>query len=114
MAVTAHFIDDDWILQNCILRFAYVPAPHTTEVLADTLAEDGMDIIGSSIEKIRDSVVYWTGSPGRVEKFEETAKQLHVNCTKKLSLDCKTRWNSTYLMLETAIIYKDVFPPLKV
>lgn len=30
-------------------------------------------------------------------------------CKKKLSLDCVTRWNSTYLMLETAICYKDVF-----
>ncbi|KAL0313343.1 UNVERIFIED_CONTAM: hypothetical protein Sradi_5733600 [Sesamum radiatum] len=173
MAVTAHFIDDNWILQNCTWRFAYVPAPHTAEVLADMLVEalmdwnvdrkvstitvnncttndvminhlldklptnempldgkvlhmrccahilnlivkDGMDIIGSSIEKIHDSIVYWTPSPSRVEKFEETAKQLHANCTKKLNLNCKTRGNSTYLMLETAIIYKDVFPRLKV
>ncbi|KAL0463294.1 UNVERIFIED_CONTAM: hypothetical protein Slati_0217000 [Sesamum latifolium] len=28
---------------NCILRFAYVPAPHTAEVLVDTLAEALMD-----------------------------------------------------------------------
>ncbi|KAL0387425.1 UNVERIFIED_CONTAM: Zinc finger BED domain-containing protein RICESLEEPER 2 [Sesamum radiatum] len=173
IAVTGHFINDNWTLQNCILRFLYVPAPHTTEVLADTLVEslmdwnidrkvstitvdncttndaminhplqklptkdmlldgkvlhmrccahilnlivkDGLDIIGSSIERIRDSVIYWTASPSRVEKFEETARQVPVNCTKKLCLDCKTRWNSTYLMLETAIIYKDVFPRLNV
>ena len=29
------------------------------------------------------------------------------------SLDCKTQWNSTYLMLSTAIVYKDVFLRLK-
>ncbi|KAL0309079.1 UNVERIFIED_CONTAM: Zinc finger BED domain-containing protein RICESLEEPER 2 [Sesamum radiatum] len=173
MAVTGHFIDDNWTLQNCILRFLYVPAPHTAEVLADTLFEavmdwnidrkvstitvdnctindaminhllqklptrdmpldgkvlhmrccahilnlivkDGLDIIGSSIERIRDSVIYWTASPSRVEKFEKTARQVPVNCTKKLCLDCKTRWNSTYLMLETAIIYKDVVPRLNI
>ncbi|KAL0423270.1 UNVERIFIED_CONTAM: putative AC transposase [Sesamum radiatum] len=43
MVVTGHFIDDNWTLQNCILRFLYVLAPHTTEVLADTLVEALMD-----------------------------------------------------------------------
>ncbi|KAL0287736.1 UNVERIFIED_CONTAM: putative AC transposase [Sesamum calycinum] len=43
MAVTGHFIDDNWTLQNYILRFLYVPAPHTAEVLADTLVEELMD-----------------------------------------------------------------------
>ncbi|KAL9160690.1 hypothetical protein ABFS82_08G217200 [Erythranthe guttata] len=172
MAVTAHFIDELWILQNCILRFIYVPAPHTTEVLSDVLAEtlmdwnidrkvstitvdncstndlmlsllsdkvsrrdlllngevlhmrccahilnlivkDGLETISDAIEKIRDSVVYWTASASRIEKFEEVARQLNINCRKKLSLDCKTRWNSTYLMLETAITFKDVFPRVK-
>ena len=30
----------------------------------------------------------------------------------KLVLDCKTRWNSSYLMLSTAFIYKNVFSHL--
>ena len=46
------------------------------------------------------------------QKFEENARQLRVQCTKELVLDCKTRWNSTYLMLSTILIYKDVFPCL--
>ena len=41
------------------------------------------------------------------------AHHLKLSCTKKLSLDYKTYWNSTYLMLVTAIEYKDVFPRLK-
>ncbi|KAL0306608.1 UNVERIFIED_CONTAM: hypothetical protein Sradi_6078100, partial [Sesamum radiatum] len=41
--VIGYFIDDNWTLQNCILRFSYVPPPHTTEVLADTLVEALMD-----------------------------------------------------------------------
>ncbi|KAL0290534.1 UNVERIFIED_CONTAM: putative AC transposase [Sesamum calycinum] len=82
--------------------------------ILNLIVKDGLDIIGRSIERIRDSVIYWTALPSRVEKFEEIACQVPVNCTKKLCLDCKTRWNSTYLMLETAIIYKDVFPRLNV
>ncbi|KAG8382701.1 hypothetical protein BUALT_Bualt05G0104800 [Buddleja alternifolia] len=133
MAITAHFIDDSWRLQSSILRFIYVPAPHTADVLCDLLAgalmdwnidrkvstimnlivKDGLETISITIEKIRDNVVYWTASLARVEKFEEVARQLNVSCSKKLSLNCKTRWNSTYLMLETAIAYKDVFPRAK-
>ncbi|KAG5520426.1 hypothetical protein RHGRI_033120 [Rhododendron griersonianum] len=165
MAVTAHFIDDSW---TRILRFIYVPCPHTKEVLCEQLlnclmdwnidrkissitvdncstndamidllwdkldsaslmlggdlfhmrccahilnliVKDGLDVIKVGIEKIRDSVAYWTASQKREEKFEETVRQLNVGSTKKLGLDCATRWNSTFLMLQTALLYKDVF-----
>ncbi|KAH7844540.1 hypothetical protein Vadar_029131 [Vaccinium darrowii] len=43
MAITAHFIDDAWTLQSRILRFTYVPCPHTKEVLCDTLLDCLLD-----------------------------------------------------------------------
>ncbi|XP_060962166.1 zinc finger BED domain-containing protein RICESLEEPER 2-like [Cannabis sativa] len=70
---------------------------------------DGLSVIGDSVDKIRDSVAYWSGTPKRHEKFEDTARQLGVPYTKKISLDCVTRWNSTFLMLSTALSYKTVF-----
>nr|XP_023922700.1 zinc finger BED domain-containing protein RICESLEEPER 2-like [Quercus suber] len=171
MVITAHFIDHTWTLQSRVLRFVYVPSPHTKDVLAEVLVDcflewnidrklstitvdncstndamirlllnkldtsslmlggsmlhmrcaahilnlivqDGLSLIGDGIERIRDSVIYWTGSPKRRQKFDENARQLRVQCTKELVLDCKTRWNSTYLMLSTALIYKDVFSRL--
>ena len=45
----------------------------------------------------------------RRHKFDEKACQSHVQCTKELVLDFKIHWNSTYLILSTALIYKDVF-----
>ena len=77
------------------------------------IVKEGLDVIGKEIEKIRDSVAYWSTTPSRVEKFEDVDRQLCIPCNKKLTLDCKTRWNSTYLMLSIAITYKDVFPCLK-
>jgi hypothetical protein len=77
--------------------------------ILNLIVRDGLDVIKVSIEKIRDSVAYWTASPKREEKFEETVRQMKVTCTKKLGLDCATRWNSTFLMLQTALLYKDVF-----
>ncbi|RLN13151.1 hypothetical protein C2845_PM09G17750 [Panicum miliaceum] len=39
MAVTAHYIDDKWEPKSFLLRFIYVPAPHTAEVVVDVLHE---------------------------------------------------------------------------
>uniref|UniRef100_A0A803MYC6 BED-type domain-containing protein n=1 Tax=Chenopodium quinoa TaxID=63459 RepID=A0A803MYC6_CHEQI len=169
MAVTSHFIDNTWKLQSRIIRFLYVPAPHTAEVLADALKEsiqswnldlrlssitvdncstndammeilkgvfpygslllrgdffhmrccahilnlivqDGLSaVVSNGVQRIRDSVVFWTASDKRVQRFEQVAKQITPECSRKLALDCKTRWNSTYEMLSIATSYKEVF-----
>ena len=83
-----------------------------THVL-NLIVKEGLDVIEVEIEKIHESVAYWSATPSRVEKFQDATHQLCIPCNKKLSLDCKTRWNSTYLMLSIAITYKDVFPRLK-
>ena len=77
--------------------------------ILNLIIQDGLSFIDDGIERIRDSVIYWTGSPKKRQNFEENAQQLRVQCTKELVLDCKTRWNSTYLILSTTLIYKDVF-----
>ncbi|RVW36925.1 Zinc finger BED domain-containing protein RICESLEEPER 2 [Vitis vinifera] len=77
------------------------------------IVKEGLDFIRVEIEKSRESVAYWSATPSRVEKFEDAARQLRLPCNKKLCLDCKTRWNSTYLMLSIARTYKDVFSRLK-
>ncbi|KAG8368977.1 hypothetical protein BUALT_Bualt15G0102300 [Buddleja alternifolia] len=127
MAITAHFIDD---------LFVYVPTPHTADVLCDLVANALMDwnidrkVSTITVDNCRTNDAMLrrlldrfptkdmlldgkTATPTRVEKFDEVARQLNVSCGKKLSLDCKTHWNSTYLILETAITYKDVFPRAK-
>lgn len=81
--------------------------------IINLIVQDGLSMIAGSIEKVRESVLYWTYSPKREERFEETARQLKVSTSKKLCMDVKTRWNSTYLMLQSAIPYKDVFQRMK-
>ncbi|KAI9194274.1 hypothetical protein LWI28_004659 [Acer negundo] len=79
----------------------------------NSIVKSGLEVIDLGIEKIRDSVAFWTATPKRMEKFEETTRQLNIGYEKRLVLDCKTRWNSTYLMLSVALNYKDVFYSLK-
>ncbi|KZV48003.1 hypothetical protein F511_34019 [Dorcoceras hygrometricum] len=43
MAITSHFIDVSWKLQSRLVRFIYVPCPHTAEVLANALVECLLD-----------------------------------------------------------------------
>ncbi|CAI9297092.1 unnamed protein product [Lactuca saligna] len=80
MAITAHFVDQNWNLQSRIMR---------------------------------ESVAFWSASPKREQNFVTAAEQLGIPYSKKLILDCKTRWNSTFLMLSVAISYKEVFDRVK-
>ncbi|KAK9992708.1 hypothetical protein SO802_027693 [Lithocarpus litseifolius] len=80
--------------------------------ILNLVVQEGLNVIGDGIEKVRSSVYFWTQSPKRTEIFEKISRQSHIASIKELVLDCRTRWNSTYLMLSTALIYKDVFPRL--
>lgn len=70
-------------------------------------------MINEEIEKVRGSVKFWVASPKRLQRFEEAVRQIGILYAKNLVSDCKTRWNSIFFMLSTALLYKDVFYRLK-
>ncbi|XP_070008190.1 zinc finger BED domain-containing protein RICESLEEPER 2-like [Nicotiana sylvestris] len=80
--------------------------------ILNLIVQEGLKVIGDSISKVRDSVLYLIGSAGKIDRFEEATRLVHCSCYKKLEYDCPTRWNSTYLMLRTTIKYKEVFNKL--
>lgn len=73
------------------------------------VVKDGMDLYNESISRIREAVKFVRGSAERLKKFKECAEQRKINITKFLSLDCETRWNSTYHMLSAAEKYEEAF-----
>jgi sulfur relay (sulfurtransferase) DsrF/TusC family protein len=163
MVLTAHWIDNDWILQNVIISFQRLSHPHTgkqiknalftilqdfsiitkaktitidngaNQVLAmdkfsNMLMEDysiefevicygvhtislvvnaGLYKIKSVIDKIHSFIVDIKKSSKKEEELCLLAKNLQVTY-KKLILDCKTRWNSTYSMLEAFLANKPI------
>ncbi|XP_062114445.1 zinc finger BED domain-containing protein RICESLEEPER 2-like [Humulus lupulus] len=86
---------------------------HCCAHISNLIVKEGLDTIKDGVESIRESVFYWTATPKKVENFEEMTRQIKISCTRKLVLDCKARWNSTYLMITSAMIYKNVFSRLR-
>ena len=82
--------------------------------ILNLIVKDGLDVMEVGIERVRDSVAFWSATPKRHEKFEKMARVMNTEYTCRLSLDCKTRWNSTYIMLTRALQYKDVFSRLSI
>jgi hypothetical protein len=81
--------------------------------ILNLIVKDGLDVIKSAIHNIRESVAYCIATPKRWEKFEEMAKFKKVKITRRLKLDCKTRWNSTFVMVDIALPYRLVFERAK-
>lgn len=81
--------------------------------ILNLIVKDGLKVIDSAISTVRDCVAFWMSTPKRIEKFEEACRVLNVNKPKRVALDVKTRWNSTYLMIESSLPFKDVFNKLK-
>jgi len=73
------------------------------------IVKEGFKVIDGATDRIRDSVKYIRSSQARKQRFEEIIVQLGISCEKRPSLDVPTRWNSTYLMLKSAIEYRAVF-----
>ena len=80
--------------------------------ILNLIVRDGLSEVKQSVMAIRNAVKYVRSSGTRLQSF-----QLRVLTGKvsrgSLSLDCITRWNSTYLMLSAALKFKVAFEKLK-
>ncbi|WOK99873.1 hypothetical protein Cni_G08585 [Canna indica] len=77
--------------------------------IVNLIVQDGLKEIIVAVEKVRESVKYVKGSQVRKQKFLECVKLLSLNPKKGLRQDVPTRWNSTFLMLESAFYYRRAF-----
>ena len=96
---------------NMLLRGKWLHMWCCAHIL-NLIIKDGLDITASAVSNIQESIAYWVATQKRYEKFEKTALDEKVELVKKLQLDCKTRWNSTYIMLSITIPYRKVLEHL--
>lgn len=64
------------------------------------------------IAKVRNAIRYVRYSPSRLLSFQKCVEKEKIDSKGLLRLDVETRWNSTYLMLETTEKFEDAFERL--
>ncbi|XP_075099470.1 zinc finger BED domain-containing protein RICESLEEPER 2-like [Nicotiana tabacum] len=80
--------------------------------ILNLIVQEGLKAASDSLFSIRESVKYVKGSDGRKQKFEQCVKEVGIETNFGLRLDVSTRWNSTYMMLDSALQYKKAFASL--
>ncbi|KAF7821619.1 zinc finger BED domain-containing protein RICESLEEPER 2-like [Senna tora] len=85
----------------------------TSDVWTACTSEEGLKVASDALHKIRESVKYVKASYGRMQKFDDCVRESGgVETGLGLRLDVTTRWNSTYLMLESVLYYQKAFTRL--
>ena len=83
-------------------------APHVFNLMV----QDALLAMKSVVNNIRESVQFVKSSQSRGQQFQEIINQVGCCFVRKPSVDVQTRWNSTYLMLESAIPFRSAFDAL--
>ncbi|KAK0585151.1 hypothetical protein LWI29_023987 [Acer saccharum] len=80
--------------------------------IINLIVSDGLKDMNDSIVRIRNAVQYVRSSPSRLQKFKNAAEHERIESHSIVILDVPTRWNSTYLMLSTALKFQKAFDRL--
>jgi hypothetical protein len=72
--------------------------------------QEGLKFASKAIQQIRESIKWLKNSEGRMKAFKACVQQIGGIDTKlTFQVDVPTRWNSTFMMLESALPYRRAF-----
>ncbi|CAN0917081.1 Putative AC transposase [Linum grandiflorum] len=74
--------------------------------IINLVVTEGLREIGISVRRVRECVKWVNSSPAREETFEVAVAACRILSKKKMCMDVPTRWNSTYLMLQSTIPFE--------
>ena len=81
--------------------------------ILNLVVNDGLKEYHPSISsRIRNAVRYVRASPSRMERFKICISEARILDKSTMQLDVPTRWNSTYIMLESALKFQKAFKRL--
>ncbi|XP_019189244.1 PREDICTED: zinc finger BED domain-containing protein RICESLEEPER 2-like [Ipomoea nil] len=82
--------------------------------ILNLIVQEGLKEVDIAVKKVRESVKYVKGSQVRKQKFLECVSLVSLNTKRGLRQDVPTRWNSTYLMLQSALYFRMAFSHLEI
>lgn len=82
--------------------------------ILNLIVQEGLKAVDDDLKIIRNNVKYVKGSYEKLREFQKCGEDMHLSNAggSFLRLDVSTRWNSTYMMLESAIKYRRAFSSL--
>jgi hypothetical protein len=80
--------------------------------IVNLIVHDGLKEVDQSVKRVRAVVKYIRNGGSRMMKFKEIVEEEKPMNKAHLKPDVPTRWNSTYMMLKSAIVYEEVFTRL--
>uniref|UniRef100_A0ACD5VDA3 Uncharacterized protein n=2 Tax=Avena sativa TaxID=4498 RepID=A0ACD5VDA3_AVESA len=75
--------------------------------------QDGLKAMKSVVDNIRESVKYIRSSQSRKEQFANMVAKVGIKCKHQPTPDVSSRWDSTFLMLESTLPFREVFETLQ-
>ncbi|KAL7132191.1 hypothetical protein ABFS83_12G055500 [Erythranthe nasuta] len=102
------FFKEELNAEDSILEYKYLHLRCCAHIV-NLVGKEGLHDQFESIARIRNAVRNVSSSPSRYAKFKDSVEKAKLSCSKNLCLDVDTRWNSTYLMLDTAVKYAMAF-----
>ncbi|KAM1011784.1 hypothetical protein ACFX2C_047087 [Malus domestica] len=77
--------------------------------ITNIIVSHGMKRLKNGLLAIRNCVRFVRSSPQRLEFFRQAVNLVKLTCKATVCLDCPTRWNSTFVMLDVALKFKKAF-----
>ncbi|KAK2662966.1 hypothetical protein Ddye_001540 [Dipteronia dyeriana] len=99
---------NSWGEDGTILGGKYMHLRCCAHIL-NLIVSDGLKDLHESVVVIRNAVKYVKSSPSRLDRFKRYVEHKKLGNNGLVVLDVPTRWNSTYLMLESAVKLRKAF-----
>ena len=82
--------------------------------ILNLIVQEGLKVANDALLNIRENIKYVKASEARMIQFQERVKMFgDIQTEVSLRMDVSTRWNSTFVMLESALKYQRAFISLK-
>lgn len=107
--VSVELLQSQLVLNNALLCDGEFFHIRCCAHIINLVVQDGLKDIDEAVGKIRDSVKYVRGSQMRRQRFLECVSKVSLNSKRGLRQDVPTRWNSTFLMLDSVLYYRKAF-----